>query len=110
MFGRNGRLPVDLIFNITTNNNIKNKPHSDFVRNLQNAVKEVYSKIHQNNEVLQTNKEPNYDKKIFVSTLIPGEIVLLKKISERGGTVKLRSYWENYIYKMISCHSEYSIY
>ena len=64
MFGRNGRLQVDLMFDINTNNGIKNKSHLDYVQNLQNAVIEVYSKIHQNNEVLQTNSKQITTKNI----------------------------------------------
>ena len=49
LFGRNGCLPLDLMFDINTNNDIKNKPHSDHAQNQKNVVKEVYSKICQNN-------------------------------------------------------------
>ena len=63
MFARNGRLPLDLMFDISTNNGIKDKSHSDYIQNEQNAMKEVYSKIRQNNKVLQRNSKSNYDKK-----------------------------------------------
>ena len=49
LFGRNGRLPVDLMFDINTNNDIKN---NDYIQNRQNAMKEVYRKIRQNNKIL----------------------------------------------------------
>lgn len=48
----------------------------------------------------------NYDKKIFGSTLIPGERVLFKNLLERGGTWKFRSYWENDFYEVVYCHHE----
>ena len=66
MFGRNGRLPVDSMFDINTNNDIKNKSHSDYIQNWQNSMKEVYSKIHQNNIILQRNSKSNYYKKYSV--------------------------------------------
>ena len=97
------------MFDINTNNDIKNKSHSDYIQNWQNAMKEVYSKIRQNNKILQENSKSNYDKKIFRSTLTPGERVLLKNLSERGGTGKLKSYWENDIYEVVSCHLELPI-
>ena len=78
------------MFDINTNNGIKNKSHSDYVQNWQNAIKEVYSKIHRNNQILQIVNEI-LTKKMFGSMLNPGERVLLKKLPERGGTVKLRS-------------------
>ena len=109
LFGRNGRLPVDFMFDINTNNGIKNKSHSDYTQNWQNTMKEVYSKIHQNNKILQRNSKSNYDKKIFNCMLTAGERVLLKYLSERGGTGKLTSYWENDIYEVVSCHSKLPI-
>ena len=66
LFGRNGRLPVDSMFDINTNNDIKNKSHSDYIQNWQNSMKEVYSKIHQNNIILQRNSKSNYYKKYSV--------------------------------------------
>ena len=110
MFGRDGRLPVDFMFHINTNNDIKNKSHSDYIQNCQNAMNEVCSNTHQNNKILQRNSNSNYDKKIFGSTLTPGERVLLKNLSERGGTGKLKSYWENDIYEVVFCHPKLPIY
>ena len=49
-------------------------------------------------------------KKIFGSTLTPGERVLLKNLSEKGGTGKPKSYWENDIYEVVFCHPELPIY
>ena len=83
---------------------LKNKSDSDYVQNWQNAMKEDYSKIRQNNKILQENSKSNYDKKIFGSTLTPGERVLLKNLSERGEIEKLKSYWDNDIYEVVSCH------
>ena len=42
--------------------------------------------------------------------MTPGERVLLKTLSERGGTGKLKSYWENDIYEIVSCHPKSPIY
>ena len=50
LFGRNRRLPVDLMFDVNTNNDI-NKSHSNYIQNWQN------------NKILQRNSKSNYDKK-----------------------------------------------
>ena len=42
--------------------------------------------------------------------LTPGEKVLLINFSERGGTGKLKSYWKNDIYEVVSFHPELPIY
>ena len=107
LFGRNGCLPLDLMFDINTNNDIKNKPHSGYAQNQKNVVKEVYSKICHNN-FYKKNSRSNYD--IFGSTLNPEEGVLFKKLLQRRGTGKLRSYWENDIYEIVSCRPKSPIY
>ena len=73
-------------------------------------MKEVYSKIHQNNKILQRNSKSSYDMKVFSSTLTPGERILLKKLSERGGTRKRKGYWKSDVYEVVSCHPKLHIY
>ena len=109
LFGREGRLPIDNIFNIdvSSSNNIS---HSKYVQNWQKAMQEVYSKIQNNNKSLQNKSKSYYDRKIFGSTLNVGDRVLLKNLSERGGTGKLRSFFEDDIYCVDSCHPELPIY
>ena len=48
--------------------------------------------------------------KVFSSTLTPGERILLKKLSERGGTGKLKGYWKSDVYEVVSCHPKLHIY
>ena len=73
------------MFDINTNSDIKNKSHSDYIQNWQHAMTEVYSKVHQNIKMFQRNSKSNCNNKIFGSTLTPGERVLIKNLSERGG-------------------------
>ena len=40
----------------------------------------------------------NYNKNLFGQILEPYDRVLLRNVSDRGGTGKLRSYWEKDIY------------
>ena len=43
-----------------------------------------------------------YDKKVRSSVLEPGDRVLVKNLTPCGGPGKLRSYWEQQVYKVIS--------
>ena len=107
LFGRNGCLTVDLVFDINTISDIKSNSHPDYVQNWQNVMKELYSKIHQKKETLQTYSKSSMTRNI---QLTPRQRVLLKKLSEKGGTEKLRSYWENNIYEIVPCYPELTIY
>ena len=97
MFGRNGRLPVDLMFDINTNKNIKNKSHSGYIPNWQNAMNEVYSKVHQNNNILQRHSKSNYDKKNIRFHFHSKKIVIKSRARET-------------YHEVISCQPELSIY
>ena len=97
LFGRNGRLPVDLMFDINTNKNIKNKSHSGYIPNWQNAMKEVYSKVHQNNNILQRHSKSNYDKKNIRFHFHSKKIVRKRRVRET-------------YHEVISCQPELSIY
>ena len=49
------------------------------------------------------------DKGAALGPLHIGNKVLVRKRTERGGTWKLRSYWQNNIYKIVTCKGEYSL-
>ena len=43
-----------------------------------------------------------YDKKVHSSVLEPGNGVLVKNLTPREGPGKLKSYWKQQVYKVIS--------
>ena len=47
---------------------------------------------------------------MFGQVLEPNDRILFRNVSERGGTGKLRSYWKNDIYVVVSCDPELPIY
>ena len=69
-------------------------------------MKEAFSIV----EKSQTMNKRSYNKKVFGLILEPNDRVLVRNVSERGGTGKLRSYWEKDIYAVVSCNPELPIY
>ena len=90
MFGRHSRLPIDIMFAIKEVENEQLVRVEQWKESLQQACK-VASKS-------AAYGKKTYDKKIYGAELSIGDHVLLRNLSERGGTGKLRSYWEQEVY------------
>ena len=100
LFGRELALPIDTIFQKTANAHIKN--HSDYARQWQRAVKQAYEIATEKSRKSQ-ERGRNYHSATTPSSaaLLPGDRVLVRNLSERGGTGKLRAYWEQEIHTVI---------
>ena len=42
--------------------------------------------------------------------IVPGDKVLVKNVKEKGGTGKLKSFWEQQIYEVVSKHENLPVY
>ena len=92
MFGQSPRLPTDLNMSTATETSIY---MSDYVQNWKEQIKEAYRltlKHSDNRKAKDVSK--NNTKRPCLTTLEPGERVLIQNLSECGGTGKLRNYWE----------------
>lgn len=99
LFGRSPRLPVDLMFNLPSNE--EHRSHVDYVADWQTRMQEAYEIASKtaNKEALRGKQY--YDRKVHGVELQVGGRVLLRNLSERGGPGKLRSHWENTVYKIL---------
>ena len=92
LFGRTPRLPVDLLFG--TNHAEKGGTALKWMERLQKA----YKIASERSEMKALKAKERYDKKVKSAILQPGDRVLVRNLSERGGPGKLRSYWESKIH------------
>lgn len=105
MFGRSPRLPVDILFNLEQTGESRDPA---YVSSWKKGMEEVFKTATESAMRTSSQQKKQYDKKIRHTTLLPGDRVLVRNLSERGGTGKLRNFWEESVHvveKQISVDS-----
>ena len=114
MFGRESRLPIDTIFKIEVEGTkFSEKSWSRFVDEWKSTMKQAYEIANNNME-----KIAGYNKKYFDAhhqmakpvLLQPGDKVLIKNVRDKGGTGKLKSYWEEQIFVVEEKKKDFPVY
>ena len=97
------RLPIDVIFSTerTASSN-----YSTYVKNWQATMKEAYALASKRSESLGPKGKKQYDRRVNSSVLQPGDRVLVRNLSKRGGPGKLRSYWEDTVHHVVDRKGE----
>lgn len=104
LFGRHPRLPVDLMFGIEGETNHEN--HSQYVEKWRKVMTEAYELAGRKSREVGTRAKHRYDRFVRSSVLQPGDRVLVRNLSERGGPGKLRSHWEDRVHIVVSRKGE----
>ena len=84
LFGRTSRLPINLVFNL--NQDGAKEEYNTYVQNWQQGTKLAYQMAQQN---AKKTAECAREKRVSGGVLQPGNRVLLKNLTERGGPGKL---------------------
>ena len=100
MFGRESRLPIDSIFPFE-GEEIKNRTYKDFVTKWEKSMKEAFEIANKKIKKAAEYNKNYYDGKIKQVEIKPGDRVLVKNVA-KGGTRKLKSFWEKRIYEVVS--------
>lgn len=64
-------------------------------------MEEAYAIANENAQKAAERSKKYYDTKVRSSVLQPGERVLIKNLTPRGGPGKLRNYWEDTIHTVV---------
>ena len=64
-------------------------------------MREAYGLAAKHSQRFQLQNKSNYDKNARCTDLQPGDRVLVRNLSERGGPGKLRSFWEKEIHRIV---------
>lgn len=97
IFGRSPRLPMDLLFYIERDN--VHGSYEDYVSQWKEKM-QAYQIAGKNADKGAARGKANYDKKVLGRDLQPGDRVLLRNLTHRGGTGKIQSYWEDQVFRV----------
>ena len=83
MFGRQPRLPVDLVFNLPVQEG-QPSSHSDYVQNLKSRLRESYKIAMDKAAKIAHKNKMRFDRDVTASDLEAGDRVLVRNVRIRG--------------------------
>ena len=102
LFGRHPKLPIDLILpsQLAKSQEIT---HEAYINKWKEQMHQAYKiAMEKSNKRKERDINRCNQSRSCLTTLQPRDRVLVKNLSQRGGTGKLRSYWEDQIYRVVS--------
>ena len=98
MFGRNPRLPVDLVFRRKGQDD--GKSYTDYVDSLKKQLEYAYSLASAKAEKAGMRQRENYDRKVRGCTIQEGDRVMVRNVGLRGKR-KIADRWEDEVYVVV---------
>ena len=97
LFGREAILPIDFVLNIEEDDK-EPKAYNQFVKSWREQMEHAYYEAQSRSRKRKLQDEARINSKPLLTSLEPGDLVLVRNTVERGGPGKLRSYWEPHPY------------
>ena len=98
MFGREARMPIDAVFTTGVEEPRMQKSYAKFVAEWGKSMKDAFAIVQQHAEKSGDRNKRYYDKKVRGKPIEVGDRVLLRNHREKGGTGKLKNFWEETVY------------
>ncbi|KAL1249455.1 hypothetical protein QQF64_020460 [Cirrhinus molitorella] len=99
LYGRSPRLPIDMLFGL--NSEAPNCNQKEYVEKWKHGMEEAYRIARECVQKSADRSKKNFDKKVRSTTLQPGDRVLVKNLTPRGGPGKIRNFWEDSIHVVV---------
>ena len=106
LFGREPRLAIDLLLGIENDEVCSN--YEQFTTNWKQQMEEAYEIARKNATSNQATNKDRWNKRPLLSVLKEGDRVLLQN-TETGGPGKLRSFWEQKVYKVVRAKGDQEV-
>lgn len=100
LFGRSPRLPIDLMFNLPEKKDATGYPA--YVRKWKTAMQEAYTLASKSARQAANKGKKQSNKRVRSTVLSPGDRVLVRNLTPRGGPGKLRAFWEDEIHVVVA--------
>uniref|UniRef100_A0A3B1JQK1 Gypsy retrotransposon integrase-like protein 1 n=2 Tax=Astyanax mexicanus TaxID=7994 RepID=A0A3B1JQK1_ASTMX len=108
MFGRQPRLPIDLVFNVPLNRK-EQKSHSHYVQALKDHLRESYQLARTNAAKAAGRNTVRFNRRVTESILDVGDRVLVRNVRLRGKH-KLADKWEETVHVVVSRKGDLPVY
>ena len=111
LFGRQSTLPIDLAFQeMEVGQGVDRKTHKQFVEEWHRAMEDAKNLAKLKMEKAADYNKKAYDRKAKAVELVVGDQVLMKNVREKGGTGKLKSFWEETLFQVIEKRENIPVY
>ena len=111
LFGRQSTLPIDLAFQeMEVGQGVDRKTHKQFVEEWHRAMEDAKKLASLKMEKAADYNKKVYDRRAKAVELVVGDQVLMKNVREKGGTGKLRSFWEEALFQVIEKRDNIPVY